>query len=103
MTKYILSLLFALSMVGIPKSAKAEYMPAIDFIDNMQKPVISIEDNMVHVTDALGMTMSVYNLAGGAPVISVKIDSQDKRIDLNLPKGIYIVKVGKIARKIVIK
>ena len=47
----------------------------------------------MRVTDAFGMTMSIYNLAGGAPVMSVKIDSQDKRFDLNLPKGIYIVKV----------
>ena len=95
MTKYILVILLAIFMVGAPKSAMAECMPEIELIDNVQKSVIS--------TDAFGMTMSIYNLAGGAPVMSVKIDSQDKRFDLNLPKGIYIVKVGKIARKIVIK
>lgn len=103
MTKYILVILLAIFMVGAPKSALAECMPEIELIDNVQKPVISIEDNVVRVTDAFGMTMSIYNLAGGAPVMSVRIDSQDKRFDLNLPKGIYIVKVGKIARKIVIK
>ena len=90
-------------LVGTRAAAMAECMPEIELIDNVQKPVISIEDNVVRVTDAFGMTMSIYNLAGGAPVMSVKIDSQDKRFDLNLPKGIYIVKVGKIARKIVIK
>jgi hypothetical protein len=51
----------------------------------------------------LGVEIHSLYLAGGAPIMSVKIDSQDKRFDLNLPKGIYIIKVGKIARKIVIK
>ena len=51
----------------------------------------------------IGRIAFCHNLAGGAPIMSVKIDSQDKRFDLNLPKGIYIIKVGKIARKIVIK
>ena len=103
MTKNILILLFSFFMIGLPQSANAECMLGIDLVDNIQRPAIFIEDNIVRVTDAFGMTMSVYNLAGGAPITSVKIDSQDKRIDLNLPKGIYIIKVGKIARKIVIK
>ena len=47
--------------------------------------------------------MSVYNITGGVPVMKVKIDSPDKRFDLNLPRGIYIVQVGKAVRKIVIK
>ena len=103
MTKYLLVILLAIFMMGVPSFAKADCMPEIELIDNVQKPVISIEDNVVRITEACGMTMSVYNLAGGAPIMSVKIDSQDKRFDLNLPKGIYIIKVGKIARKIVIK
>lgn len=103
MTKYLLVILLAIFMMGAPSFAKADCVPEIELIDNVQKPVISIEDNVVRITEACGMTMSVYNLAGGAPIMSVKIDSQDKRFDLNLPKGIYIIKVGKIARKIVIK
>jgi len=31
------------------------------------------------------------------------VEGQDKRFDLNLPKGCYIVKVGKVVRKISIK
>ena len=34
---------------------------------------------------------------------SVKIDGPDKFYDLNLPKGCYIVKVGRMTRKISIK
>ena len=35
--------------------------------------------------------------------MSVKVEGMDKRIELNLPKGCYIVKVGKVVRKIYIK
>ena len=103
MTKYLLVILLATLMMVAPKQAKANRMPEIEFIDNVQKPVISVEENNIRVTEASGLTLNVYNLAGGAPIMSVKIDSQDKRFELNLPKGIYIIKVGKIARKIVIK
>lgn len=103
MTKHILFILFTLSMTFLPKESKASCMPEIEFVDNVQKPTISIDENTVRVTDACGMTLSVYTLAGGSPVMSVRIDSQDKRFDLNLPKGIYIIKVGKTARKVVVK
>ena len=43
--------------------------------------------------------MQIYNVAG-VRVMTVKIDSSDKTYNLNLPKGCYIVKVGKIVRKI---
>jgi hypothetical protein len=44
----------------------------------------------------------IYNVAG-VRVMSLKIEGADKLIDLNLPKGCYIVKVGKVVRKISIK
>ena len=43
--------------------------------------------------------MEVFNLTG-AKVATVRIDSADKTFALNLPKGCYLVKVGKIVRKI---
>ena len=39
----------------------------------------------------------------GVRVMSVKVEGADKRIELNLPKGCYIVKVGKLVRKISIQ
>ena len=89
--------------VAMPSSVSASSM--IELIDNndLQKVVITINDNVLHVSGGAGMTMAVYNVAGGAPVMKVKVDGQDKRYDLDLPKGIYIVQVGKTVRKIVIK
>ncbi len=106
MVKYLLSIILVTTMtVSCPIKAMANQFAEIEFIDNgsLQKTDISIDGNVLRVTDGAGQTMRIYNVAGGAPVMIVKIDGQDKRFDLNLAKGIYIVKVGKVARKIVIK
>lgn len=57
---------------------------------------------MLHVTGAAGLDLKVYNVTG-VLVKSLRVDSDDKRYDLNLPKGCYIVKVGKTVRKISIR
>ena len=44
----------------------------------------------------------IYNVAG-VRVMSFKVEGPDKRYELNLQKGCYIVKVGKVVRKISIR
>ena len=63
---------------------------------------ISLNESVLHVTGANGQVLHVYNVAG-VRVMSVKVEGADKRIELNLPKGCYIVKVGKVVRKISIQ
>ena len=46
--------------------------------------------------------LQIYNVTGVC-VMSLRVDGQDKRYNLNLPKGCYIVKVGKVVRKISIR
>lgn len=99
MAKYILSILFVLLFVfDIPVSAKADAEVAA-----MEVPVseisISVKGSTVRVVGANGCTLSVYNVAG-VRVMTIKIDSADKRYDLDLPKGCYILQVGKTVRKI---
>lgn len=102
MANNILSLLFlAVSMAVIPSAANASAM--IEIVEQDQQSVqIVNQDNAIYVSGANGQTMSVYNVAGVC-VYTIKIDSQEKRIELSLPKGCYIIKVGKTARKISIK
>ena len=33
----------------------------------------------------------------------VKVEGMDKRLDLNLQKGCYILKIGKVVRKVSVK
>ena len=88
-----------------PAMAHANTFAEIEITDNNAglRTDVSFDDNVLRVTEGSGLTLRIYNVAGGAPVLTLKVDSQDKRIELNLPKGIYIVKVGKVARKIVVK
>lgn len=72
-------------------------------IENEINPVvITLTSSRLNVKNAQQMTLTVYNLTGTA-VLSVKVDSADKTIDLgHLQKGIYMVRIGKTARKIVL-
>ncbi|MBR0116025.1 MAG: T9SS type A sorting domain-containing protein [Prevotella sp.] len=102
MTKKILATIFFLGlMLGMP--AKAEAAAMIEVIDTeIQNVSLSVNESVLHITGANGMVLHVYNVAG-VRVMSVKVEGADKRIELNLPKGCYIVKVGKLVRKISIQ
>ena len=102
MTKRILSLLlFSALLMAAPVTSHAEQ--AIEVIDNdFQSVSISVSESVLHITGANGLVMQIYNVAG-VRVMSVKVEGQDKRYELNLPKGCYIVKVGKVVRKISIR
>ena len=102
MTKKILATIFFLGlMLGMP--AKAEAAAMIELIDTeIQNVSLSVNESVLHITGANGMVLHVYNVAG-VRVMSVKVEGADKRIELNLPKGCYIVKVGKLVRKISIQ
>ncbi len=102
MTKTILSaaLFFSLAL-SFPLSARAE--AKIEIVDRadieVQGITISISQNVLHVSGAEGQTLQIYKITG-VGVMSVVVDSEDRYYTLDLAKGCYIVKIGKIARKI---
>ena len=53
----------------------------------------------VRVQNGSNQMLEIYNLTG-VRVAAFRIDSEDKTISLNLPKGVYILKVGQVVRKI---
>ncbi len=67
-----------------------------------QEPQLSVDGNTVNVQGASGMTLEVVSLTGRA-VASYRIEGPAQRIELNLPKGCYILKVGKVARKVTVR
>lgn len=69
--------------------------------DELQ-PTIGIEGNVATIQWASGMTLEVVSLTGRA-IASYKIESPSQRIELNLPKGCYILKVGKVVRKVTVR
>ena len=82
-------------LMKIPERTSAEAA-------KVSEAVYADAESVLHITGANGMVLHVYNVAG-VRVMSVKVEGADKRIELNLPKGCYIVKVGKLVRKISIQ
>ena len=103
MNHKILSVLLLVTVfLGVPRVADAT--PAIEIIDNeIQKIFITVnEESVIRITGAAGQELSIYNITG-VRVMNLKIDGADRSYSLNLPKGCYIVKVGKMVRKISIR
>ncbi|MBR1547569.1 MAG: T9SS type A sorting domain-containing protein [Prevotella sp.] len=63
---------------------------------------IAINGQTVTISGAQGLTMEVVSLTG-RKVMTAKIESPAQRVELNVPKGCYILKVGKVVRKISVR
>ena len=101
MKKIILRyLLCAMMIMGLPAAG----MAAIEIID--QEPtaitITQTTHNILHVTNASGQVLRIYNVAGKC-IKTFKVEGADRQYEINLPKGIYIVKVGETARRIMVK
>jgi len=93
---FIITLTLAMAFAPISMLAQAEH----DGIEvTISGITLSISNGNVHIVGASGEVMEVFNLTG-AKVATIRIDSADKTFALNLPKGCYLIKVGKIVRKI---
>lgn len=93
-------------MKAVPVQASPMVMVAEMGIAEQVEPErnvsISVEANSVQVTGADGLVLEVVSLTG-RQIASYRIDSPAQRIDLNIPKGCYILKVGKVVRKVTIR
>ena len=103
MNKKIYTLLLAFILLG---AALPNMVQAATTIEMQEQEIntisISISGNVLRVEGADNETLYIYNVVG-VRVMSIKIDGQDKRYSLSLPKGCYIIKVGKVGRKISIR
>ncbi len=102
MTKRIFTLTMVFTLLfAVPFVRQAE--AAVEIIEQEYQGIfVSVNQSTVHVTGANGQMLQVYNVAG-VRIQSFKVEGNDKRYELNLPKGCYIIKVGKVVRKISIK
>lgn len=76
---------------------------AVEIIEpECQTITVSVNNSRLHVVGANNLVVEIYNVAG-VRIMNIRVDGSDKYYDLNLPKGCYIVKVGKVVRKISIQ
>lgn len=94
MRKALLSIMtLAALLLGTPAAMHAS-TSAVEMIDLDQQDItLTYNGGTMHITGANGLVVKVYNLAGIA-VKTFKVDGQDKRINLPLADGVYIIKVG---------
>lgn len=103
MIKKLLTLSLVLGLAVVPVCVSgAGY--AYHGVEEIDEPTItvSISQSVLTITGAQGMTAEIVSLTG-KPVATIRIDSPVQRIDLNLSKGCYIVRIGKVVRKIAVK
>ncbi len=63
---------------------------------------ITVDGQNVQVNGAQGKILEVVSLTGRR-VMSLRIESPAQRVELNVPKGCYILKIGKLVRKVAIQ
>lgn len=79
------------------ESAWAASEAALEQIETETKCYVN--GSNVRIQNGSGQMLEVYNVTG-IRILTFRIDSEDKTVNLNLPKGIYLLKVGKFVRKI---
>lgn len=113
MNHYILRILaLTLTMLALPALAKAnpitlpsDEAPQIEAttstINEASNFILSIQKGgiQVHATACQGQTLKVYDIVGKLKC-EVAIDSNDKTIRVNLSKGIYLINIGQITRRV---
>ena len=63
---------------------------------------VSVVGSTINVKNAQNLVMEVYDITG-KKVVAIKIESNDKTYELSVPRGCYIIKIGKMARKVYLK
>lgn len=63
---------------------------------------IVMKGSTLFIGNANGNILEIFSLTGNK-VASIRIDSNEKTIDLNLKKGCYILRIDKVVRKITIR
>ena len=90
-----------MAMLMIPASMlRASEMADFAIEQTIEEDInISINGQTVTISGAQGQTLEVISLTG-RKLMTVRIDSPAQRIELNVPKGCYILKIGKFVRKV---
>ncbi len=101
MVKKILILAISMFVVGLTPAMSQDSSPKIE--QEITATTISVQGSTLHIKNAEDMSLEIYNITG-LKVKSLRIGSTEEQVELsNLPKGCYIVKVGKCVRKVYIK
>ena len=93
----IISMMAFLAVPAVATTTMVMERGVAEMID--ESIALSVDGNAVTVTGAQGQKLIVVSLTG-RQVAEYQIDSPAQRIELNLTKGCYVLKVGNVVRKV---
>lgn len=109
MARNILTILIVATFCTVASTKMhAAEMPLQEALEQVQSTAdandvtIIVKGTTLRVCGAKDKVLEVITLTG-ATVQVVRIESNDQRVELNLQRGCYILKVGKVVRKISIR
>lgn len=89
-----------MAFLAVPAVATTTMVMERGVAEMIDEPIaLSVDGNAVTVTGAQGQKLIVVSLTG-RQVAEYQIDSPAQRIELNLTKGCYVLKVGNVVRKV---
>ena len=89
--------LLAAPVVAVPMMLDRGVAEAV-----VEQVTLTIEGNVVYVNGAQGEVLEVVSLTG-RQIAQYRIETASQRVELNLAKGCYVLKVGKVVRKVSIR
>ena len=103
MRRFILAIFFIFSFLSIQISFAQEIRKSKPTETESGNIALTVDGSSVHIQNVNSKSsLEIYNVLG-VKINSVVIDSSDKTITLNLPKGCYILKIQDLVRKVAIK
>ena len=105
MMKRLLILTFSLAalwLVPVTVSAAPAYFAGVMELSDEQEVDVVYNEGILTVSGAEGQVLQIVTVTGNV-VMHKRIDSPEQRIELNIPKGCYIVKVGKVVRRVYVR
>ena len=103
MKKRLLTYSVAVAMLfALPVSMMASDPEQVSVEQTIEDDItITVNGQWVVINGAQGKTLEVVSLTGRR-VMTTKIESPAQRVELNVPKGCYILKIGKVVRKVTV-
>lgn len=93
----LIILLFVLYGLPVRGALCSELEMAVEQTDKELR--IAVSSGSIQLYGAVGQIVEIYNVTG-VKVVSVKIDTEGQSVRLPSSKGYYLIKVGRIVRKI---
>ena len=103
MKKRLLTYSVAVAMLfALPVSMMASEPEQVSVEQTIEDDItITVNGQWVVINGAQGKTLEVVSLTGRR-VMTTKIESPAQHVELNVPKGCYILKIGKVVRKVTV-